>query len=209
MVGGLVGATTVLMTAFIGRRLVNATVGLIAAAIVAVSPFMIAADGSLMAESLFVALVTGAVLVAIYVRESPTLGGSCCSESFWGSRRWPGRTDWSSVPHSSSSPRGACRWPVLRRFAFGGVAGLVALVLLVPWTIRNHDALDAFVPLSNNSGSLLGGANCASAYSTDIAGWDFACIKAAEESRSGEVHRADLERRTVWRTRGAMCPGSR
>ena len=109
IVGGFVGATTVLMTAFIGRRLVSEPVGLVAAAIVAVSPFMIAADASLMAESLFVALITAAVLVAIDAASTRARDGSCCSESCSVSRRSPEPTASWSVQPSSLSPPGACR----------------------------------------------------------------------------------------------------
>lgn len=194
MVGGFVGATTVLMTAFIGRHLVSARVGLIAAAIVAVSPWMIAADGSLMAESLFVALVTAAVLVAVYARENPSLGRFALLGLLLGLATLT-RTD-GLVVGAALVTVTAWRIPgsVLRRFALGAMAGGVVLVVLVPWTVRNKNALDAFVPVSNNSGSLLGGANCASTYSSDIGGWDYECIRAVEHSGRSEVVRTDLER---------------
>jgi 4-amino-4-deoxy-L-arabinose transferase-like glycosyltransferase len=194
IVGGFVGATTVLMTAFIGRRLVSARVGLLAAAIVAVSPWMIAADGSLMAESLFVAFVTAAVLVAVYAREKPSWGRFALLGLLLGLATLT-RTDGLVVGAALVSVT-AWRVPgsVLRRFALGALAGGVLLVVLIPWTVRNHDALNAFVPVSNNSGSLLGGANCESAYSSDIGGWDYECIRSVEHSGRSELVRTDLER---------------
>lgn len=194
VVGGLVGATTIFMTAFIGRRLVSAPVGLIAAAFVAVSPWMIAADGSLMAESLFTALVTASVLVAISVRTSPSLGRFALLGVLLGLATLT-RTDGLVVGAALVTVIAWCvPGPVLRRGAFATAAVGMMLLVLLPWTVRNQSAMDAFVPLSNNSGSLLGGANCASTYSNDIGGWDFECIKAVEQSGRSEVVRTDLER---------------
>ena len=64
VVGALVGSVTVALTGLVGRRVAGPRVGLVAAALVAVSPMLVAADGSLMAESLYVAHVTAAVLAA-------------------------------------------------------------------------------------------------------------------------------------------------
>ena len=54
MVGCVLGSITVALTGVIGRRVAGRRVGIVAAAIVAVSPMLIAADGSLMAESLYI-----------------------------------------------------------------------------------------------------------------------------------------------------------
>jgi len=195
IVGGVVGCTTVVLTAFIGRKLVGDRVGLIAAAIIAASPFMIAADGSLMAESLFIALVAAAVLVAVYARETPSL---------WKFALLGLLVGLSAMTRSDGLVIGvvlvavtALLTPgaVVRRLAFGALAGGVLLVVLVPWTIRNLDAFDKTVVLSNNSGSLIGGANCGRVYGgSNTAGWDFECIVIVEKSTTNEVERAEIQR---------------
>jgi hypothetical protein len=71
----------------------------------------------------------------------------------------------------------------------------VLVVVLVPWAVRNSDALGEPVLLSSNSGSLISGANCASTYTgRRVAGWDFTCSHAAEPERGSEAHRAAVQR---------------
>jgi hypothetical protein len=43
-------------------------------------------------------------------------------------------------------------------------------VVLAPWVVRNQTTFDAFVPLSNNSGSVARGANCDAAYEGQFKG---------------------------------------
>jgi hypothetical protein len=195
MIGGFVGVITVVTTACIGRKLVDERVGLLAAGIVAVSPFMIAADGSLMADSLFIALMTAAVLLAIHVRQAPGLGWFALLGFTLGLATLT-RSDGIVVGAVLVAVTAWCvPGAVMRRVGFAAVGGVVVLAVLVPWTVRNRDALDAFIPLSNNSGSLLGGANCNPAYGgRDIAGWAFSCISATEASDRTEVQRAGTER---------------
>ena len=65
IVGGVVGTATVVLTGLLGRAIAGAKAGLGAAAIVALSPAMIAADGSLMSDSLAVALIVAAAVLAV------------------------------------------------------------------------------------------------------------------------------------------------
>ena len=58
------GAATIVLTGLLGRELAGRTIGLLAAVIVALSPFAIAVDGSLMSETLYVPLVLLALLFA-------------------------------------------------------------------------------------------------------------------------------------------------
>ena len=50
LMGVAMGAATIVLAGLLGRAVVNRTVGLVAAALVAVSPFIIAVDGSLMSR---------------------------------------------------------------------------------------------------------------------------------------------------------------
>jgi hypothetical protein len=63
------------LTGLVARRILSPGAALAAAGITAASPLLIAADGSLMAESLFTILVTGAVLAAYVVIARPRVGG--------------------------------------------------------------------------------------------------------------------------------------
>ena len=148
-----------------------------------------------MAESLFIALVTAAVLVAVYTRDAP---------SAWRFALLGLLLGLASLTRSDGLVIGvvliavtALFTPsaVIRRFAFAGLAVVVLIVALVPWTLRNFDAFDKTVVLSNNSGSLIGGANCGRVYGgKNIAGWDFGCIVIVEKSTTNEVDRAETQR---------------
>ena len=70
MAGMVPAAATITLTAILGRRAVGPRVGLAAAAIVAVHPGLIAADGSAMSESLTVPLVLAAQLLALCLADS-------------------------------------------------------------------------------------------------------------------------------------------
>src|SRR5215471_8628520 len=56
---------TIALTGVLGLLLGGRRVGLVAAAIAAFNPMLIAADGSLMSESLYVLLAVGALVVAV------------------------------------------------------------------------------------------------------------------------------------------------
>jgi 4-amino-4-deoxy-L-arabinose transferase-like glycosyltransferase len=196
LVGGFVGAVTVVLTAYVGRRLVSDRVGLVAAVVVAVSPAMIAADGSLMAESLFLVFVTAAVLAAISARRAAGFGWFALVGALLGL---------ATLTRSDGLLVAVVLVPVVawctkagagRRVALAAVAVAVLVAVLVPWTVRSSDALGDTVLLSSNSGSLISGANCASTYTTGrrLAGWDFSCSHAAEPARGSEAHRAAVQR---------------
>ena len=82
LMGVATGAATIVLAGLLGRAVVNRAVGLVAAALVAVSPFIIAVDGSLMSETLYLPLVLLTLLFAQRARNHPQwwswalLGGS-------------------------------------------------------------------------------------------------------------------------------------
>jgi hypothetical protein len=182
-VGAVLGSVTVYLTALVGRRVAGDRVGIVAALLVACSPLMMASDGSLMSESLYVAIVTGAVLLAYATIANPTwarfaglaaLAGAAAlargeglvvGAAIVGVTLWRARLDHRSL------------------LKFAGVAVATFLVVLAPWFVRNFARFDRVVPLSTNSGSLVEGANCGSTYSGPLLGaWDYACL--VETSRS-------------------------
>ena len=178
LTGAAVGTGTVVLTGLLGRRVRDPKVGLVAAALVAASPFLIAADGSLMSDSVFVLLITAAVLLSYAASDNPTpvrwlvlgvvLGIAALARSdalvlgpllivtvVWRVRAAP--------------------W--IRRITLGLIAIAAMVVVLVPWTIRNISSLDDTVVLSNNSGSLLEGANCSATYGgKELGRWDLRCL---------------------------------
>lgn len=196
--GGVVGSVTVVLTAYLGRTLAGARVGIMAALIVAVSPFLVAADGSLMAESLFIALVTGAVLATVQARRRGGFAWFALVGLLLGLATLT-RSDGLIVvlvlvPVVAIGTPG----PALRRLGLAATGIAVVIVVLTPWAIRNTDAMGETTVLSNNSGTLVSGANCTRTYSgSRLAGWDIRCVPflhdLTEAKRSKEQRHAGID----------------
>lgn len=177
LVGALVGTGTVVLTGLVGRRVATPSVGLVGAGLVAVSPALVAADGSLMADSLYVLLVTGAALVAYRA-----IGAG----SWWWFAALGLVLGLAALARSDAlllAPLliGATAWrlpaPAPRRVALGVLAAGAVGLTLVPWAARNQRQMGEPVLLSSNSGSVLEGANCPSTYAGPLLGaWDAACL---------------------------------
>lgn len=160
----IVGAVTVGLAGLVGRRLGGEAAGLVAAALAAVHPALINNDVSLSAEPLAACLGAAVLLAALAVwdRSSPwrwavlglALGIGCLARSEF----------LLLVPvllvalgwHATGSPTA--------RLRAGAIGLAVVVAVLAPWTIRNAVTFGRFVPVSNNLGSVLRGANCDLAY---------------------------------------------
>ena len=75
LAGALFGAGTIVVVALIARRLAGDRAGLLAGALAAAYPVLVAADGALMSESLLGLLVAGSLLAAYRLRDRPRPGG--------------------------------------------------------------------------------------------------------------------------------------
>jgi hypothetical protein len=158
------GALTVGLVGLIGRRLGGDGAGYLAAAIAAVHPALWNTDVTLMAEPLAAFAGAALVLGALWVSDRPT----------W--RRWLGfallvglscyvRSEFVLIGPALAvvvALVGVEGWR--RRVGYLGATLAVVVVVLAPWVVRNQATFDAFVPLSNNSGSVMRGANCDAAY---------------------------------------------
>jgi 4-amino-4-deoxy-L-arabinose transferase-like glycosyltransferase len=197
MVGCVLGSITVALTGVIGRRVAGRRVGIVAAAIVAVSPMLIAADGSLMAESLYISLVATAVLIAYVAR---------ARRSWWWFAALGAVVGLAVLTRSDGLILApalvvATVWRVpdvapLRRAARAAIALLVVGLVLVPWTVRNDRQMGEPVALSSNSGSALEGANCRGAYAGELLGaWDARCMVVTRDPARTELEWAAAGRR--------------
>jgi 4-amino-4-deoxy-L-arabinose transferase-like glycosyltransferase len=156
-----VGTATVLLTGLVGRRVAGEGAGLVAAAIVAVHPMVFQADGILMTESLATALVTACVLLALRARGAPTLPNFLLLGAALGVATL-GRSEGLVLAPLLVVPAAfaAGSQPVSRRIGLAATALATTALLLVPWTLHNLDRFDTFIPVSNNLGTVLDGANC-------------------------------------------------
>jgi 4-amino-4-deoxy-L-arabinose transferase-like glycosyltransferase len=171
LTGSVFGAVTIIAIGLIARRLAGPRAGLIAAGVAAVYPILVTADGALMSESLYGALVAGALLTAYALVEAPSV---------------PRGVGLGVLLGLAALTRGEALIlvvlllvPVVRR-PRGRSAALAtvvaALAVLAPWTIRNLTTFHRLVPVSTDAGAVVGGANCQPTYyGGNIGGWNILC----------------------------------
>jgi 4-amino-4-deoxy-L-arabinose transferase-like glycosyltransferase len=189
LTGALVGVVTVVLVGVLGRRVAGPRVGLAAAAIAALSPFLVAADGSLMSESLYTCLVTGILLAAYAVIRVPSawrwlvlgaLGGLATLTR--GDGLVIAAVLLVTVAWRTRGTKG------ISGSLGAGVAVRAMAVVVAPWVARNAARVDGVV-ISTNVGGMVEGANCARTYSgTQIGFWTPDCMR--EYRRPGRAESA-------------------
>jgi 4-amino-4-deoxy-L-arabinose transferase-like glycosyltransferase len=161
-----VGAGTVALIGFLGRRVGGRIVGLVAAAIAAVYPMLFLGEAVLMAECLFAFLVTAMLLLAYRAADAPTpLRFAALGLVIGLSALTRAEALLFAIVLVIPLALGIRSLATKRRILLAGVAAAVAVLTVLPWTIRNAARLHAFVPISNNIGTAVDGANCDLTYS--------------------------------------------
>jgi 4-amino-4-deoxy-L-arabinose transferase-like glycosyltransferase len=161
-----VGTGTVVLIGFLGRRVGGPLVGLIGAAVAALYPMLFLSEAVLMAESVYVLLVTAALLLAYRAADGPSpLRFAALGLVIGLSALTRAEGLFFAVVLVIPLALGIRSLATTRRLLLAGVAVAVAVLVVVPWTIRNAVRLHAFVPISNNIGTAVDGANCDLTYS--------------------------------------------
>ncbi|HEV7526493.1 MAG TPA: glycosyltransferase family 39 protein [Acidimicrobiia bacterium] len=160
-----VGTGTVVLVGLLGRRVGSDAVGLIAAALAAIYPMLFLTEATLMAESLYVALIAVVLLLAYRVYDDPKparFGALGAAIGFATLTRAEGLLlGIIMVVPLVFLLRGLTPKERLARVA---IALGVAVAVVAPWTIRNAVRFHTFVPVSNNVATLIDGANCDATY---------------------------------------------
>jgi 4-amino-4-deoxy-L-arabinose transferase-like glycosyltransferase len=180
----LLGTLAVLFTYLIARRLSGPGAGLIGAAAIAIYPALLEYQGMLMGEPLAAALLSGAVLAALWASGPAVSASGSCRGAGWPAGSPRAVLDPPAPRHPLERwllPGALFGLLALVRPEYLGVALLVSLVVLakevrvewrrsaaraalllvgvavvvVPWTVRNAIALDRFVPISTGGGQVL------------------------------------------------------
>jgi 4-amino-4-deoxy-L-arabinose transferase-like glycosyltransferase len=177
VIGCFVGFFVIVAVGSLGRRVGGERVGLIAAGLAAVYPVLIGADGAVMSESLYGLLVVLALLASYRLAERPS--------------RWRAAAVGALIALAALTRAEALALLVLAlvpaavigagrsREAWRPVAvGVVAcIVVLAPWAVRNWSAFDRPILISNNSGTLVAGANCGTTYhGAELGSWNINCV---------------------------------
>jgi hypothetical protein len=149
----VLGLLTVVLVGAVARRLLGDRAGVAAMAIAAVYPPLLAYQSTLLSEALAVPLILAAVAAVLRFRDT-------------GDRRWLLATGVLAGLVVLTRFNALVLVPVLALAAaarprdWRGTAVVlgVAVLVVAPWTIRNAVVLDAFVPVSTQSGYTLAGA---------------------------------------------------
>lgn len=203
MLAAVIGVAIVVVAAMICRRLAGDRAALITAGLVAVYPNLWVIDGSLWPEGAYTTMIGLSVLAAYRWWEKPDLRRAATL---------------GAAIAAAALTRGEALFlfPLLvvplvwrrrglalgHRLRAGLVAGLVGLLLLAPWTLRNLRAFDDLVLLSTNSDEVLYYANCSDTYEGEFLGyWSFNCQQ-RERARTGEPPGDEADKARYWRAKG-------
>jgi 4-amino-4-deoxy-L-arabinose transferase-like glycosyltransferase len=199
--GCFIGIACLIVLALLARRLAGDRAGLAAAAIAAVYPILIAADGALMSEALYGLLVATALLMALRLHERRDLWSAAGLGAAIGLAALT-RSEalglipllaWPLALRGGGTDTGASGRRRVARLAL--VTGACVLVL-APWGVRNWSAFDEPFAISHNDSTVLAGANCDATYGgPDIGQWRFDCISQRRTFREGE-------QAAIWRREG-------
>jgi 4-amino-4-deoxy-L-arabinose transferase-like glycosyltransferase len=152
VLGALLGVLAVGLLALLGRRLGGDRLGFWAGALAAVFPPLVAISGTLLSEALFLPLELGLALMLLAVRSRPSVRRAAIAGALLAAAVLTRAVavPWVLVAVAAllrSSGRARC----------AAALAVAFLVVMAPWTIRNGEALHAFVPVSTEGGYTLAG----------------------------------------------------
>ena len=157
LLGAVLGVVTVILVAWLGAALWDRRVGLVAGAIAAVCPSLIAVNSTLLSESLFLPLELAVALGIVWllrgrsVTRSAIFVGVLCALA--------ALTRTVGILWLFPALVAVARATATRSTRIRATLALLAcfIAVLVPWTVRNESALHAFVPLNTQEGFTLVG----------------------------------------------------
>jgi 4-amino-4-deoxy-L-arabinose transferase-like glycosyltransferase len=169
-----IGTGAVVLVGLLGRRVATDRAGLAAAAIAALYPPFITADGLVMSEPLFVVTVAASLLVALRLGARPTVGTAAALGAAIGLATLTRAEGLALLP--------LLAWPAAALASAPGrakrlLAATAATALVIaPWVVRNAVVFHRLI-LATDSNTLLAGANCHDAYyGHDIGWWSLDCL---------------------------------
>jgi 4-amino-4-deoxy-L-arabinose transferase-like glycosyltransferase len=184
VVGCVLGAVVIVLLALLARRLAGDRAGLAAALLAALHPTLVAADGSLMSETLYGLWIALALLLALRLLDRPRPGAAAALGAAIGLAaltRSEGLALLALLVAPLALLGGQRHWRML------GLALLGCALTIAPWTVRNLSAFDRPVLISHNDSTVLAGANCGATYrGNDLGGWRFDCISERRTLDEGE-----------------------
>jgi len=167
----VIGSGTVVLIAYVGRRVAGTAVGVVAGLLAAVYPMLFLPEATLMSESLFAFFVAAALLLAYAAADRPGVGRFVALGVVLGLATLT-RAEAIVLAAFLVIPlawriRDATVW---RRIGLGVLVFAVAAIIVTPWSVRNARTFHSFVPVSNSLVQIVDGANCRLTYSGPFLG---------------------------------------
>jgi 4-amino-4-deoxy-L-arabinose transferase-like glycosyltransferase len=152
----LLGTVAVALMGFIGGRLWGRRVGLIALGVGATCVPLIVVGGSLLTETLFTVLALAAVATTVVAVGSPhRVRWALLAGLFVGAAALTRTNGLVLLPALALGLWGPAPRRSWRALAPVGALLVTTVLAIVPWTLRNANRMDAFVPVSTETGSAL------------------------------------------------------
>lgn len=198
LVGALLGAITVVVVALLGQAVAGRVAGVVAGWLTALSPQLVVYDGALLSEGLYVALAATTLLAVYRARAAEgvaqlrwwVVAGAAVGLATLTRSEAVLLLPLLLVP-ATRAPGDPARWVRAALLTSAGV-----IVCVGAWTIRNAVSLDHVLPFTNNSGTLVAGANCDRVYTGDQIGlWRLDCVALVDVSGLDETEAAAERRR--------------
>ena len=171
LLGAVAGVLTVLLVFLIADRVWGRRVGVVACALAAVAPPLVTMNGSLVSEQLFLPAMLALVLLLLWLRDRPE------GVPLWGAALVGALCGLCALTRVVGAAFALIAmlalWGGPPRLRLASVAAPVAvlagaLLVVLPWTVRNTVEFDRFTPLSTQEGfNLYGTYNGVSADAKD------------------------------------------
>jgi 4-amino-4-deoxy-L-arabinose transferase-like glycosyltransferase len=192
LAGAVCGAGTIALTGILGRAVAGRAIGLLAALLVAVCPYLIAVDGSLLSETLYVPFVMLALILAQRARTRPTFPAWCALGAAIGLAALT-RGDALFLVLVAGIPAAILSRVPARTIVPRALLGLGATALvLAPWVVRNAIEVGDPTISTISTNGVLAAANCDATYHGDHLGyWSYGCMRIDRAHRLSEATYAD------------------
>lgn len=133
ILNALLGSLTCVFLYFIGQKIFSSSVGRLAAFLLTFYPYLIAYTGDLISETFLTFIIALAILYVLKTSEKPCIKNIILTGIFIG---YAGLTKSTVLPFFLF----ACAWLwwATKSFKTGFFVGIVTLLTIAPWTLRNY-----------------------------------------------------------------------
>ena len=197
----VIGVSSIVMMAALGRMLAGTRVGLVAAGLTATYANVWVNDGLIMSESLTFAIVIVFTGLVLRQCENPTRRRSFAIGLAVGAAALT-RTELVLLVVIVPALF-AVAWRVTRENAVrhwirdSAVLVAGATLVIAPWVVWNQMRFDGPVFISTNDGMTLAGAHCDRTYVDDVGGWDIWCAYATHVPVGDDAAQASARMRSA------------